>query len=109
MNLFEFNYPKQDEISIACSTENTIPELLTEAHARGFTGHSQSPYEKLFDELFFSGGRVKFRSDIPRENIAKIWPYCRALMASYFPKHEDKTAVCAMLMSEILEPKTETT
>lgn len=103
MNLLEFNYPKPTEVDMAFSTYSTIPELLKEAKKRKFyNGHT--PYNKLFSDLFFSGGRIAFKKDIDEENAKEIWLYCRSFMSSFEPKHEEKEAICAMLMSEILEP-----
>jgi hypothetical protein len=102
MNLFEFDYPKPNGIEMVFSTYNTIPELLQEAKERNFL-HGHTPYNKLFSDLFFSGGKVIFKNNIDESKRKEIWRYCVAFMKSLEPKHEHKEAICAMLMSEILE------
>lgn len=104
MNLKEFNFPKMDAISIAFSTVDTDKDLLKEATERGFLD-GNTPYNILFSKAFFNGGSVTFKKDVDPSFKEKAWPYCRALMASFAPKHEHKEAVCAMLMSELLEPQ----
>ena len=104
MNLLEFNYPKPNGIDMVFSTYNTIPELLKEAKNRGFY-NGYTDYNKLFSNLFFSGGTVIFKTDVDEIKRKEIWLYVRAFMGSWEPKHEEKEAICAMLMSEILEPK----
>ena len=108
MDLKTFKFPEVNGIDMAFSTFKTILELLKEAKERGFyNGHS--PYNRLFSQAFFNGGRVIFKKDIDAEFKQKAWSYCRALMGSFEPKHEDKEAVCAMLMSELIEPELEKT
>jgi hypothetical protein len=107
MNLLEFNYPKPDDIDMAYSTYNTIPELLEEAKTRKFLD-GRTAYNKLFSDLFFLGGKVIFKKNIDELKRNEIWSYCLAFMRSWAPKHEHKEAICAMLMSEILEDHLDT-
>ena len=104
MNLKQFDFPKVTGLDMAFSTFNTDKELLKEAEKRGFyNGHT--PYNDLFSKLFFSGGTVKFKEKIDNEFKNKAWAYCRSFMGSFAPKHEEKEAICAMIMSELLEPE----
>lgn len=103
INLLEYSYPKPTGADMAFPTYNTIPELLKEAQERGFDQH-YNPYNRLFSNLFFNGGRVIFKEGINVEKQREIWAYVRSFMGSWAPKHEHKEAICAMLMSEILEP-----
>jgi hypothetical protein len=103
MNLLEFNYPKPNGVDVVFSTYRTIPELLKEAQERKFY-NGYTPYNKLFSDLFFLGGKVVFKKGLDENKRKEIWQYCRSFMGSYEPKHEEKEAICAMLMSEILEP-----
>lgn len=103
MNLQEFKFPKIDGIDLMFSTQRTIPELLVEATARKFY-KGDTPYNRLFSKLFFNGGKVEFKKDLPGDFKINAWSYCRAFMGSFEPKHEEKEAICAMLMSELLEP-----
>ena len=107
MNLFDFDYPKPNGIDMAFSTYDTIPELLKEAKSRKFL-HGHSKYNQLFSDLFFNGGKVIFKKGIDELKQSEIWLYCRAFMRSWSPKHEHKEAICAMLMSEILEDHLDT-
>lgn len=104
INLLEFNYPKPNGVDMAFSTYKTIPELLKEAEERGFL-YGHTPYNQLFSDLFYTGGKIKFKKGIDTEKQKEVWLYCRAFMSSWEPKHEHKEGICAMLMSEILEPK----
>ena len=105
LNLREYPFPKLSGVDVALSTLNTDPALLEEAKRRGFADHTDTPYNKLFSELFFSGGKVEFKKDLPEDFKKNAWAYCRAFMGSFAPKHEDKEAICALLMSELLEVK----
>ena len=104
MDLKKFKFPEVRGVDVAFSTFDTIPELLEEAKERGFDG-GYTEYNDLFSKLFFEGGKIEFKPDVDEEFKAKAWPYCRALMGSFAPKHEHKEAVCAMLMSELLVAK----
>lgn len=102
LNLTKFQFPTVTGADIVFPTFGTIKELLEEAKSRGFyNGHS--PYNKLFSNLFFSGGKVKFKSGIDEDFKKSAWAYCRSFMGSWSPKHEEKEAICAMIMSELLE------
>lgn len=83
---------------------NTNKELLAEAKERKFYC-GRTPYNKLFSTLFFIGGRVQFKPDVDKEFINRAWPYCCAFMGSFAPSHEEKEAICAMIMSELLLPE----
>ncbi len=107
MNLLEFNYPKPNGVDMAFPTYDTIPELLKEAKERRFLD-GNTAYNRLFSNLFFNGGKVIFKSGIDENKQHEIWLYVRAFMRSWAPKHEHKEAICAMLMSEILEDHLDT-
>ena len=104
MDLKTFDLPKQTGADIMFPTYRTIPALLEEAKLRKFY-NGNTPYNKLFSDLFYSGGKVVFKKDVEEETLKTIWSYCRSFMGSWEPKHEEKEAICAMLMSEVLEPK----
>ena len=102
MDLKTYEYPEISEVGLIFSTEKVPNDLLEEAKKRGFYD-GNTPYNKLFSQLFFDGGHLLFKKDLDDNLKSKAWPYCRAIMASWEPKHKVKEAVCAMLMSEILE------
>lgn len=104
MDLKSFEFPKVNGASMAFPTFKTIPELLQEAKDRGFY-NGRTAYNDLFSSLFYGGGKITFKKDVNEAFKAKAWPYCRAFMGSFEPKHEDKEAICALIMSELLEPK----
>lgn len=102
MDLTKFEFPKVSGIDMAFSTFKTDAKLLEEAKERGFYNGS-TPYNSLFSKLFFSGGTVNFKNNVDEEFKKSAWAYCRSFMGSFEPKHEEKEAICAMLMSELLE------
>lgn len=102
MDLKEFKFPQVSGVDMAFPTFGTIPELLKEAKERGFYNGS-TPYNALFSGLFFNGGKIKFKENLDEDFKKRAWSYCRSFMGSWEPKHEEKEAICAMLMSELLE------
>lgn len=104
LDLTKFAFPKLDALDMAFSTLRADPALLAEARSRGFyNGHT--PYNDLFSELFYSGGKVEFKKGVPEEFRKAAWSYVRAFMGSFAPKHEEKEAIAALLLSELCEPK----
>jgi hypothetical protein len=104
LDLTKFKFREVTGADMAFPTFDTDKELLVEAKERGFyNGHT--PYNDLFSTLFYIGGKPKFKSGVDKEYQLRAWKYCRCFMGSWSPKHEEKNAICAMLMSEILEPK----
>jgi hypothetical protein len=94
--------PTLTDVEIAISTVKTDPALLAEAKARGFyNGHT--PYNALFGSLFFRGGKLNFKKRLDPEFKTTATRYLRALMGSFEPSHEDKEAVCALLLSELVK------
>jgi hypothetical protein len=96
MNLQEFNFPKVNGVDMAFSTFKTIPELADEARIRGFYSFSNK-WNKRFSELFFNGGKLNYKDGFSEEMAA----YMISFMRSFEPKHQDKEAICAMLLSEL--------
>ena len=104
MDLKTYKFPKISAISEEFSTQETDKKLLEEAKKRGFYD-GQTPYNTLFSKVLFSGGRVVFKKDVDQDFQDRAWLYFRALIKSWSPKHEEKEAVCAMIMSELVEPE----
>jgi hypothetical protein len=103
MDLTKFDFKKLNATESVFCTLKADPKLLAEAKNRGFyNGYSE--YNRLFSKLFFEGGKVQFKESIDPEFKANAWPYLRAFMGSFEPKHEEKEAICALIMSELLEP-----
>lgn len=103
MNLQDFKFKEVSQLDMTFSTLQPDKALLEEAKARGFY-NGKTAYNKLFSTIFFLGGKVVFKNDVPEKFVSRAWPYCKCLMKSFQPKHEEKEAICAMIMSEILEP-----
>lgn len=104
LDLKTYEFPVVKPADEVFPTWRTDVALLEEAKARGFyLGHTL--YNDLFSKLFYDGGKVKFKENLDEEFLNRAWPYCRSFMGSWEPSHEDKEAVCALLMSELLEPK----
>jgi len=104
MNLKDFKFPEVSVADAIFPTSKMNKELLEEAKKRGFyNGHTK--YNELFSHLFFRGGRIEFKPDVDKEFAKRAWTYCRSFMGSWEPKHEEKEAICAMIMSEILLPE----
>lgn len=96
MNLKEFKFPTY---SLCLPTD---PKLLAEAKKRGFY-NGNTPHNKLFQNLFFEGGKLNFKANVDTQFKNNVVSYFRAFAASFEPKHEEKEAICAMLLSEIVE------
>lgn len=103
MNLKTYDFPEISQSKMAFSTLKTDMKLLAEAQARGFDD-SHNPYVKLFNTLFFVGGRIKFKEGLDPDFKKKAYAYLLAFMRSFEPKHEHKQAISAMILSEPVEP-----
>ena len=108
MDLTKFEFPEVTRVDMAFPTFGTDKALLEEAKKRGFYG-GHTRYNDLFNKLFFGGGTFSFKKDIDPDFKNRAWLYCRAFMGSFEPKHEEKEAIAAMLMSELIEPPDEQT
>lgn len=104
MELQKFNFPEVYGVKMAFLTFKTDAKLLQEAKGRGFY-NGDTPYNKLFSTIFFRGGKVKFKEGVDESFKIKAWNYCRSFMGSFEPKHEEKEAICALLLSELVEPE----
>ena len=100
MNLQDYDFPKLTKVEIAFSTVKTDDFLLELAKERGFYD-GNTPFNRLFLKLFHNGGEFTFQSSATEEFRTKAFPYLKALMMSYEPSHEDKDAVCALILSEL--------
>jgi len=102
MELKDFNFPKVGGLDMAFSTYRTDPILLQEARDRGFyNGHTK--YNELFSTLFFNGGKLDFKQGLDKDFKAMAVPYLKSFMGSFEPSHGEKEAICALLLSELVE------
>jgi hypothetical protein len=100
LDLRQFKFPEVTAADMAFPTANTNPVLLEEAKRRGYLyGHKSG--NKMFTTLFYKGGALQIRKDIPEDFLRAVNGYFRSLIGSWAPKHEHKEAVCAMLLDEI--------
>lgn len=104
MELTKFNFPKLDTADMMFPVIETDKSLLAEARQRGFLD-GNTEYNSLFSRLFFKGGQVVFKENLDEQFKKNAWQYLRAFMGSFEPKHEHKEAICALLLSELVEPK----
>lgn len=74
--------------------------LLAEAKKRGFY-NGGTKWEQYFSALFFEGGSVTYRQDVPADFTATAMTYLKHFMGSFEPKHEEKAAISALILSEI--------
>lgn len=104
LDLQTFPWPKVTGIDVVFPTANTDPALLAEATRRGYSmysGGNDKPGNKMFSTLFYEGGKIIYREEVPEEHRKNVYAYLRSFMGSWAPKHEHKHAVCAMLLDEI--------
>lgn len=104
LDLRAYPWPKVTGLDVVFPTANTDQKLLAEAERRGYSmysGGNGKPGSKMFQTLFYKGGRILYREDVPEEHRKNVYAYLRSFMGSWAPKHEHKHAVCAMLLDEI--------
>ncbi len=102
MDLTKFKFPVLSDADVAFSTLKTNPQLLEEAERLGFD-KSSNPFNKLASELFFKGGALNFKKDLDPTFKEQATRYLKAFMMSFEPRHEDKEAVAALLLSNLVE------
>jgi len=100
-NIETFNFPTVSDEGLAFPTLGVDPKLLKEAKKRGYyNGHSR--WNDLASQLFFFGGELKLKKDWT-PNKQRGLRYMKAFMGSWEPKHEEKEAIVALLLSELCE------
>lgn len=103
LDLKTFKFPEVGVIDTIISTFNTIPELLAEARSRGFY-RGNTKYNTIFSKIFFEGcKKFIFKKNISEEFKKSAYKYFVSFIRSWNPKHEEKEAICAMILSEICE------
>lgn len=94
--------PEVKDVDLAFSTQKTNKKLLEIAREKGFY-NGDTKYNKMFSSLFFGGGKIECKKSVSDENKSKVLRYFKALASSFEPKHEEKEAVCALLLSWICD------
>ena len=100
LSLAAYPFPEIHKVDIVYATIDTDPVLLEEAKRRGFYMADTSA-NRMFNELFYRGGRLICRDEVDCDYMRRAMPYLNALMHSFAPQQEDKEAVCAMLLDEL--------
>lgn len=102
--ILTYNFPSMTKDEMVFSAIQTPAQLRDEAIAGGFY-NGDTPGAKLFNEWFYRGLDTlpEMKKDIDLEYARKAVVWTRCYMASFWPKHEEKEAVCAYIFSEIFE------
>lgn len=95
-------FPVVKDIDVTLGSGNVLPSMLKEAKEKGFD-KSSNPYNKLFNNLFFKGGQLSWKKDVSMERREQGGRYLKSIMRSFTPRHEEKEAVCAYILSELVE------
>jgi len=98
MDLLKYKFEDPNNMCLSADKK-----LLEESVKRGFGAGNYTPYNKLFSQLFFRGGKLNFKNDIDEGFKGRALPYLKSFMSSFEPKHEEKEAICALLLSELVE------
>jgi hypothetical protein len=54
---------------------------------------------------FFKGGVLHYKDGLPEPFRERATMYLKSIMGSFAPKHEHKEAVCALILSELVDIK----
>lgn len=90
--------PEIKDVDLAFSTQKTNKKLLSLAKESGFY-NGNTKYNDMFSSLFFRGGKINCNKKLDEESKVKLLRYFKALASSFDPKHEEKEAVCALILS----------
>ena len=101
MDLQKFKFPEIGDMDIAFNVLETDESLLAEAKVRGFY-NGNTKENDLFNELFFHGGTLNFKQAIPTDFKVNATRYLKAFMSSWEPSQEEKEAISALLLSELV-------
>lgn len=96
--------PEVSDVEMAFGIGNTIPELLKEAKEKGFYGFDGTPANRFFNKWFYSGlkeGELKFKEGLDEGFKLRASRYLKSFMGSFAPKHEEKEAICSMIINEL--------
>ena len=101
LSLMAYPFPEIQRVEEVFSTLKADPALLEEARLCGCKiGHTKS--NQMFGRLF-GGGRIVIKPEADTEFVRRVIPYLKALLSSYALKHEEKEAICAMILDEIAD------
>ena len=58
-------------------------------------------WENKANELFFSGGKVGINESLPEDYRKRGFHMLQAVLGSWEPKHEHKSAVCGLILKSL--------
>ena len=76
-------------------------KVLEKAKAEGLTGYSNNEWENRFGMLFFKGGTLKPNRKLDKDYTNRGIRLYNGIASSWSPKHEHKTAVCALILRSL--------
>lgn len=101
LSLMAYPFPEIKRAEEVFSTLKADSALLKEARRRGFyMGHTKA--NQMFGRLF-GGGRIVIKPEMDMDFVRRVIPYLKALLSSFAMKHEEKEAICAMILDEIAD------
>ena len=101
LSLMAYPFPEIKRGEEVFSTLKADSALLEEAKRRGFyMGHTKA--NQMFGRLF-GGGRIVIKPEMDMDFVRRVIPYLKALVSSFAMKHEEKEAICAMILDEIAD------
>ncbi len=101
LSLMAYPFPEIKRVEEVFSTLKADSALLEEARRRGFyMGHTKA--NQMFGRLF-GGGRIVIKPEMDMDFVRRVIPYLKALLSSFAMKHEEKEAICAMILDEIAD------
>ena len=101
LSLMAYPFPEIKRVEEVFSTLKADSVLLEEARRRGFyMGHTKA--NQMFGRLF-GGGRIMIEPEMDMDFVRRVIPYLKALLSSFAMKHEEKEAICAMILDEIAD------
>lgn len=102
LSLAAYPFPEIKRVEEVFSTLKADPALLDESKRRGFyMGHTKA--NQMFGRLFSNGGCIMIKPEADTEFVRRVIPYLKALLRSYALKHEEKEAICSMILDEIAD------
>ncbi len=93
LNLKKYNFREDNETDLI---------LISEAKRQGFL-YGNTKYNEKFSELFFNGGTLNYKKDLTESEVKNMKDYLVKFMRSFEPKHEHKEAICALILSQLIE------
>ncbi len=93
MKLSEYNFEPS-------TVDGIDPKLLEEAKKRGFY-HSLCRWDDYFHRLILNGGSIKHPKGLCPEYKQRAVEYLKRTMRNNSIEYGDRSAVCAMILSEI--------